>query len=133
MSKFCGKCGTSIPDSVAFCPECGEKSVAVEANTYVKCSSKLSGKAKKIIIAVALVIVVVIGMFSFSSAVNEPCDWCGHSPSVKYKTSDGELAYVCKDCSKECTWCGAKATKHYENLFGMIVFVCNDCYEEAAG
>ena len=76
------------------------------------------------IIAIAIIVSVV------PHTVNEPCDWCGHRPSMAFKTSDGSMAYVCKDCSKERALCGKKATNHYENLLGMVVFACNDCYKE---
>lgn len=34
------------------------------------------------------------------SVSDKPCDWCGHSPTVAYKESDGSYSYVCKDCRK---------------------------------
>lgn len=68
-----------------------------------------------------------------SSTVDEPCMYCGHSPSKEYEKSDGTPVYVCEDCSSVCMICGdEKATKHYESLLG-IVFVCDDCYEMATG
>ena len=65
---------------------------------------------------------------------DEPCDWCGKSPSVAYATaSEYGDAHVCKECSSTCMLCGnKKATKHYENLLGGVVFVCNDCYDEVS-
>lgn len=50
------------------------------------------------------------------SVSDKPCDWCGHSPTVAYKESDGSYSYVCKECRKKCAWCGKKATRHYENM-----------------
>lgn len=67
-----------------------------------------------------------------STTVDKSCDWCGRRPSVAYKNSAGDDAYVCKDCSSECMYCGdEKATKRAENLFGMILFLCSDCYNDA--
>lgn len=34
------------------------------------------------------------------SVSDKPCDWCGHSPTVAYKESDGSYSYVCKECRK---------------------------------
>ena len=64
-----------------------------------------------------------------TSTVDEPCDWCGSSPSVAYELNDGSYSYVCKECSEFCFWCENKATIHYENLAGIMAFVCEDCYE----
>lgn len=130
MSKFCGNCGSQLDDSVKVCGYCGtpcNSGVSVE-----KVTKAPSGKIKKIIISAVLIIAIVVGASSLFSLKNEPCDWCGHSPSVAYKTSDGGKSYVCRDCSKECAWCDNRATKHYENYFEMIVFVCRDCYEDIA-
>lgn len=63
--------------------------------------------------------------------VDEPCDWCGSSPSKAYKTSSGTTSYVCKECSGTCMICGnKKATKHATNMLDMELFMCDDCYEE---
>lgn len=128
---YCGKCGKNIPDDVAFCPECGEPSAKpVKVPTPSAGSGiKLSGKTKKIIAVVLVAVIVIISLFSIKPTVNKPCEYCGHKPSVRYKTSNDSDFYVCKSCSKECAFCGKKAKKHYENYFGMIVFVCNDCYK----
>lgn len=83
----------------------------------------------KRLISVLCVSIVFLCLAGCTHTVDEPCDWCGNSPSVVYKTSDGSDAYVCKECSKVCMYCGKKATKHYENLAGMITFVCDDCYD----
>ena len=86
--------------------------------------------------AIAGIVIIAVAIFTihhFAATSNEPCDWCGHRPSVAYKMHDGSYSYVCKDCSKKCAWCGDRATKHYENLAGMMVFVCNDCYKEISG
>lgn len=131
MSKFCGNCGAQLEDSVKVCGYCGTpfEAVSVEGKTQ----KHHTGKSKKIIISLVVVVAIVIGLFSTFSTVDEPCDWCGQRPSVEYKTNDGGKAYVCKKCSKECAFCGKKATKHYENYFEMIVFVCKDCYKEITG
>lgn len=89
---------------------------------------------KKIIIggiaAAVLAFVLVFGLWNLRYA-NEPCDWCGRTPSVVFKTSDGSKAYVCKECMRYCMLCERKrATKHYENMAGTMVFVCDECYRE---
>lgn len=132
--SFCGRCGTPMGEE-KFCPNCGavNESYNVADNVVAK-SPTASGGKKKIItgsILLVAVIVIVWRLFLLLSMSAEPCDWCGDSPSVAYKTSDGSKAYVCRKCSKECAWCDNRATNHYENLLGMIVFVCDDCYEDA--
>jgi len=75
-------------------------------------------------------LVALICMLSgCESMTEEPCMYCGQSPSQEYEKSDGTLVYVCEVCSSECMLCHDKATKHYESLLG-IMFVCNDCYNE---
>ena len=86
---------------------------------------------KKIVSLTLAVLMSVTFITACSSMSDEPCMYCGQSPSKGYKKSDGTTAYVCKDCSETCMICGdEKATKHYESLLG-IVFVCNDCYKMA--
>lgn len=64
-----------------------------------------------------------------SSTVNEPCVFCGNSPSKEYKKSDGSVVCICEECSSTCMICGeAKATKKYESPLAYA-FVCDDCYE----
>ena len=137
MSKFCKKCGTELSEEVAFCYKCGEScsDTPAEEKAYIKKTEeiKISDKSKKKIIAIVATLVVIIGLFAFPSVTNEPCDWCGDSPSFKYRVSGGEKAYVCGDCREECSFCGDKAKKHYESSSGMIVFVCKDCYKEVKG
>lgn len=125
---FCGKCGTQL-NGEKFCPKCGALNESMVNSTQGK-RSFANQIWKK---AIVVLVVIAIGAFiipRFMATVNEPCDWCGDSPSVAYKLSDGSYAYVCKECSKNCALCGEKASKHYENLLGMIVFVCDDCYED---
>ncbi|MEM0529234.1 hypothetical protein WGC32_02695 [Zongyangia sp. HA2173] len=127
---FCGKCGAPL-NGEETCPNCGAKteSTPLVAGGAAAINSPKKTGLWKIIIAAALIIAVMVWIFtSCSSTVDVPCDWCGKTPSVAYQTSDGSDAYVCKDCSKVCALCGEKATKHYENLLGMVIFVCNDCY-----
>lgn len=132
---FCGKCGAPL-DGGKFCPNCGAANEAEnDQSTSVNRPKKShkSGSKKKIAVGVIGVIVVAIAVLAitqFTATVDEPCDWCGDSPSIAYELSDGSYSYVCKECSQNCALCGEKATKHYENMLGMIVFVCGDCYEE---
>lgn len=86
----------------------------------------------KRIIRIICTITLSLGLIGCSKTVDEPCDYCGNTPSVAYKTTSGYGdAHVCKKCSSTCMLCDEKkATKHYENLFGGIVFVCDDCYKE---
>lgn len=129
---FCGKCGAKL-DGEKFCPNCGAPVSSMQnmsgANIALK-PLKKTGVWKKAAIAIVAVVIVFFIISRFTSTVDEPCDWCGNSPSVAYELSDGSYSYVCKECSKSCVLCGNKATTHYENLAGMMVFVCNDCYEE---
>lgn len=134
MSKFCGNCGAQLDDSMRVCGYCGtpcETFAAPAANPVVNptmANTQSSGSGKEFIAAIVVVCVIVASIFSLSSFSFEECDWCGGNPTKKFKTNDGDTAYVCSECRKECFFCGEKASKHYENLLGMIVFVCKDCY-----
>lgn len=129
---FCGKCGAPL-DGGSFCPKCGaanESENNESVASVVPPKLPKAGLWKKRVVGGAVIVVVIFAITRFTATVDEPCDWCGDSPSVAYKMSDGSYSYVCKECSEKCAWCGEKATKHYENLAGMMVFVCNDCYSE---
>lgn len=134
---FCGKCGTPI-NGGKYCPKCGspvetkmnDTTGSVPIHTTSKSSKK--GLWIKVLAGVAVVVLAILITSQFVGLSKEPCDWCGHTPSVAYQTSDGSEAYVCKECSKKCAWCGAKAKCHYENLLENIVFVCDDCYDDLA-
>ena len=127
---FCGKCGAQL-DGGKFCPSCGAPVESEHSETTIAAtgSARKSNMWIKVVVVVAAVIILVFAISRFTSLVDEPCDWCGNSPSVAYELNDGSYSYVCKECSKYCALCGEKATKHYENLVGMMVFVCDDCYE----
>lgn len=128
---FCGKCGKPL-DGGKFCPHCGEAVEQIQSevtpNNHLNKTAKISLK-KKLIIAGVIVCAAFAIIKLTSKTVNEPCDWCGNSPSVAYELHDGSYAYVCKECSKKCAWCGEKPNRHYENALGTMVFVCDDCYE----
>lgn len=127
---FCGNCGAPVGEG-KFCPKCGEQISDIVSTTNIRgITRKKFSKFFKMLIGIIAILVVVVVIVLIPHTVDEPCDWCSHRPSMAFKTSDGSMAYVCKDCSKECALCYKKATKHYENLLGMIVFVCNDCYKE---
>lgn len=130
---FCGKCGAPL-NGGKFCPNCGAPAVS-EGNPPTAVAAVKTRKTNLWLIIAATVIVIIGAVFMLSrcaAVVDEPCDWCGSSPSVAYKMSDGSYSYVCKECSKQCFMCGKKATKHYENLAGMMSFACDDCYESFA-
>lgn len=95
--------------------------------------NKPNSKAALAIVGIALVVAIVLTIALIPHTVDKSCDWCGRRPSVAYKTSDGSMAYVCKNCSSKCALCGKKAEKHYENLVGTFVFVCNNCYKQVTG
>lgn len=61
---------------------------------------------------------------------DEACVWDGATPTKGFKTSKGEVCYVCEDCSSRCMLCGNDATDHYTNGLEIEVFVCEKCYEE---
>lgn len=84
----------------------------------------------KKLLAILLIAVLSVGTLTgCASTVDEPCVYCGKSPSKEYKKSDGTPIYICEDCSSTCMLCyEKKATKHYESPLS-IVFVCDDCYE----
>ena len=77
---------------------------------------------------IAMVVIAMTLMLTACSASNEPCDYCGNTPSKGYKVAGGEKFYVCSDCSSECAFCGEKATKQYTAMLGNVMFVCTDCY-----
>lgn len=127
---FCGNCGRQV-ENEKFCPNCGF-SIDVDNNSDIMEQKSVKSKFTigKIMGIVVLVATVAIGVKLLFSISNEPCDWCGNTPSVSYSMSNGSKAYVCKKCSKECMFCGNNATKHYENLLGTVAFVCDDCYDK---
>lgn len=129
MPKFCGNCGAQLEDNMKFCGNCGVTCPPSVQNTPV-IKERAFGRYKKVVALLILAVISVIGIYSILSFSNNPCDWCGDSPSKVFKTNDGGKAYVCSDCRKECTLCGDRASKYYENYFDMIVFVCKDCYKE---
>lgn len=138
---FCGKCGAPLDDG-KFCPQCGaprEDLPAAAAGSRASgpvftpsgaAASAASRKKLIPLIGVALVVVIAVFLIFGNKTVNEPCDWCGNSPSVVYQTSSGREAYICKDCSKTCMLCGKKASHQYEKLLGTITFVCDNCYKQ---
>ncbi len=132
---YCGKCGTKI-NGGRFCPKCGNQvNDFLKNESYslpVTTSHKISIGFFCSICALGISFLLVLSIMLSTHLVNKPCDYCGRTPSIAYKTSDDSMAYVCRDCSKECMLCHKKATKHYENLIGTMVFVCNDCYEEVS-
>ena len=79
----------------------------------------------KVLAVIAAVLWVSAGC---SQTVDEPCAWCGNSPSVEYESSSGEKVYVCEECSSTCMFCGDPATRHYSAVLGEM-FVCDDCYD----
>ena len=106
---YCGNCGEKIEKGANFCGKCGAV-VEKEQSEHVY---------------------DVIAPKNNSARVwDKPCDWCGHSPTVAYKESDGSYSYVCKECRKKCAWCGKKATRHYENMMHKEVFVCEETYKK---
>ena len=121
---FCKNCGTPV-EKGKFCPKCG---VQISETNMLETINKKSNKHLKMLLGIIVVLIAIAVIVLMPHTVDEPCDWCNRRPSMAFKTSDGSIAYVCKNCSKECAWCNKKATKHYENMLGMIVFVCNDCY-----
>ncbi len=64
---------------------------------------------------------------------DEPCAWCGNTPTKKFETSKGEDCYVCEEHTHECGICGKnfdKELKHYTNMLDLEMFVCDDCYDD---
>lgn len=67
MSKYCGNCGTSIPDNVGYCPECGAKclpSVGSNDNVFYKSPKKFNKKLIYPILAVVAVLIIVVTIIS---------------------------------------------------------------------
>lgn len=130
---YCGKCGEKIEKGANFCGKCGavvEKEQSEHVYDVIAPKNN-SARVWKIIIPGLIVGVIVIwGFMQLMSVSDKPCDWCGHSPTVAYKESDGSYSYVCKECRKKCAWCGKKATRHYENKMHKEVFVCEETYKE---
>ena len=64
---------------------------------------------------------------------DEPCAWCGETPTKEFKTSGGDPCYICEEHTHECGVCGKnfdKELNHYTNLMGIETFVCDDCYQD---
>ncbi len=108
---YCGNCGEKIEKGANFCGKCGavvEKEQSEHVYDVIAPKNN-SARVWKIIIPSLIVGVIVIwGFMQLMSVSDKPCDWCGHSPTVAYKESDGSYSYVCKECRKKCAWCGKK-------------------------
>ena len=64
---------------------------------------------------------------------DEPCAWCGETPTKEFETSNGTASYVCEEHTHECSVCGKKSDKelkHYTNLVDVERFVCDECYQD---
>ena len=87
---FCGKCGAPV-DEGKFCPNCGAPVESEKSEATITAASRPPGKAglwKKVVLGVAVLVVAIFAVTRFTSMSNEPCVWCGNSPSVAYKMSD---------------------------------------------
>lgn len=85
---FCGKCGAPL-DGGRFCPNCGAAIANSASDDYVikKTSQSAKGGKKKIVPLIAIILVVVIISFLVANMAssNEPCMYCGDSPTKKYE------------------------------------------------
>ena len=130
---YCIHCGREIPDNSRLCPLCGLETDLNFQGSENRSSKKRAGLLIGIAAAAAAVFIGTFVIRTASGTVDEPCDWCGKTPSVAYAVendSDG-VSYVCRECSSTCMLCGSKkATKHQENLLGMMLFVCDDCHQD---
>ena len=134
---FCGNCGKPAEPG-SYCPYCGFRTEKEPlGNPAVRTKKNVGNRKKKkrwqICMAVIAVVVIVFVRMMVPSEVDEPCDYCRKSPSVKYRLSilndsGRSAAYVCDRCSRRCLYCGDRATKHYESAAGMMVFTCSSCY-----
>ncbi len=89
-------------------------------------------------VLIAVIVVVAIGVVLIVNSgkvieVNEPCYYCPSEKSLRFETDDGEIFFVCRDCSSDCAWCDNEASEFYRNLLEMPIFVCDECYQEIAG
>lgn len=86
---------------------------------------------KNIIKLLGIVSVLIITLMLSACGRNEPCVYCEDTPTKGYKTSSGDITYVCKDHRSTCFFCEKKATKHYTSVLGFEIFTCRDCYQSA--
>lgn len=72
---FCGNCGKEIPNGVAFCPECGEKTVLDNVNSVSEVEyspkRKMSKKTKIAILMGALLLAFVFGGIKTAKYISE--------------------------------------------------------------
>lgn len=138
---FCGNCGAPLKEGAKFCSKCGAPVKAetlpevVPAAPVVAQPQVPARRAKRLPVPVWLcgvlaVCALVFGVSQLMRISNEPCDWCGATPTLSYKLQEGGYAHICKSCRSSCMLCGEPADRHYENLLGTMVFVCDDCYQE---
>lgn len=96
---------------------------------YIEQNSERGKCMKKLVMILMVSLLSMSMLMGCSSTVDEPCVFCGKSPSKEYKKSDGSVVCICEKCSSTCMICGEKkATKQYESPLA-IAFVCNDCYK----
>ena len=57
---YCGKCGTQINGDALFCPNCGEKTVVIDANTQMKSETGRKKFALLLGIVAGVILIVVL-------------------------------------------------------------------------
>ena len=88
----------------------------------------------KLCVITFLIAVITISFTACSGGYNsnEPCAHCKQTPTKGFRTSNGDICYVCEQDSTICWNCSGthgKATHHLTNGYGDEIFFCDYCYE----
>ena len=85
---------------------------------------------KRLLPLAALFLTLCLSACSGGYTAQEPCAYCGDTPTKEYTTDTGDPCYVCETHSTTCAICNEPtATRHFTNGFGFETFICEDCYE----
>jgi hypothetical protein len=104
MAKFCGKCGTQLPEASGFCPSCGAPAAtpapAVVPPVQGPPAAQVA-KSSNTLIKVVLVIVMILGIGAI--AVVGGLWYVGHKMVSKVETAAAQAGISTADLGKQST------------------------------
>lgn len=139
MSKFCGNCGAQLDDTAKVCGYCGNALSIEPENTKTTTipgirteadkekSAKMTKNIKTIVVAVALVIVLSLGINVVSSFTG----YKGVVRKVVNAFEDYDMNTLCSYASSLCYY--GNDIEYYEDIFEDRVSAKLDYYENMLG